>query len=167
MCHVTNRFFARDVRDKVVHVLNNGGTDGDSTVHGSISAILTTIDSERSTSTPTIKTIDYKFKGQQFPYMMVDVGGSELLPEDNLATFDVTQCPEIFEVMVWVFSKGNTTTHTDFVENYIEGIIRCLNGWTDSDITWVLATETNREDVYQDNNETGKMAAVKFEVRIK
>lgn len=159
------RFFGTDIRDKIIDLLNNGGVDSQGNVIKTLKNQLIEIDSERSTATIAPKKITYKWGDNQFPIVLVAPGKSELI-QDELITDDLNITPEIFNVGISAMIKSNSNEIHNYVENYIQAIQEILNGYEDSDITWILVTETDRGDLYQDKQQFMKSGMVVVEARV-
>ena len=143
------RFHGQDVRDKLVSLLT-----------ASMNTMLGTIDTERSQTTPTPKVIGYKWLENQRPLILVDLEDSELIQDEEL-TNDLDITPEIWKANINIQIKSmNADDLHNYIENYIEAIKRILNGYNDSNITWILITDTVRSELYQDKNQSMKMGMV-------
>ena len=156
---MTNRFFAIDVRDKIITLLQDN-------VLG-FNVIIGTINTERTHTTPTAKSISYEWGQNQTQLIRVDVIESEVLYNEACLDLSLTKLPENFKVAVSGFLKSNDTSLKNWVEDWIEAIIRVLHNYNNYDITWIAYTDTKRTDLYNEKNETAKMFDVNFEVRIK
>lgn len=158
------RLYGRDVRDTIVNLLNSGGTKGDGTSIDSFNTTIGTINTERSESTPTAKKITHKWGYNQFQWVFVDVGDSEV-PND-LMDDEFSQAAEFFEVVITGYLKSSNEEIYNYAENWIEAFIRILHGYYDADITHILVTGTIRDTLYQPQKETMKMGGVTLVVRI-
>jgi len=152
---MTNRYLGRDVRDQIVTLLTN-----------SFVTTLATIDSERTSTTPAPIYIGYGWTDNQFPALFVDLGNSSIQQENSDLTNDYTQTVELYTVEVTCVITDAIDLLYNYIENYIEGIIRVLHNYHDTNITWVSAVETKREDLYLRENQTMKIGTVAFEVRV-
>lgn len=159
-----SRYTSIDIRDKIIDILNNGGTDVNTTFK-SMNDNLTDIDALRGTNTLRPLLIDYKWNFNQTPFVLVEMGRSDILNEEQL-TDNYELVTEVYECLVMFEIKTVDNQCQDMVENYIDAIIKCLHGYSDCNIQWILATETDRENVYQKANETLKAGMVRFEIRI-
>lgn len=154
-----------DIRNKIVDLLTNGGTDPRGKVYKSVIGNLTDIDTERGTTTLTPKSIDYKWGQNQHPFIIVDNNGSELINDEELIN-ELTFTPEIFSIDIMFKIKGSFDVIQDWAENYIDAIKRSLHGWCSDGITWMLVTNHTITELYTDKNQTTKGGAVGLEVRI-
>lgn len=152
---MANRFLGRDVRDAVVTLLSNG-----------LTSMLTTIDTERSVTTPAPIYIGYGWTDNQFPAVFVDLGNSTISQEESPLLETYSALKETFIIEVTCVITDAIDLLYNYIENYIEAIIRVVHGYDSADITWISAVETRREDLYLRENQTMKIGTVVFEVRI-
>lgn len=155
---MTNRFTGYDVRNKVVTLLQD--------VSAGFNSIIGTINTERTHTAPTANVITHKWGQNQFPFVFVDLNGSEIDYNGATLNLDYTNLPETYTINVVGFMKAGDDRLTDWVEDWLEGFIRVLHNYHDSDISWIALTRTDRTDLYKNQNETYKMFAAEFEVRV-
>jgi hypothetical protein len=160
-----SRFFAIDIRNKIINLLNNGGVDSQGNVRKSLKNQLIEIDLERSSTTPGPRKITYKWADNQFPIVLVATGKSELL-QDELLTDDLNLTPEIFTIGLSAMIKSNSNDIHNYVENYVQAICEILNGYEDENITYILADETDKGDLYINKQQFTKSGMVIVKVRI-
>ena len=157
---MTGRYLAQDVRDFIVTRLKDG-------TYG-FNKYISTINTERSHTTPDALDITYKWGQNQFPFLLVDLQGSEAIYDDPATpmTLNYTTLPEVFTVLVVGFIKAYTDDIYNYVEDWIEAIIRSLHNYNDTNISWIAYTKTERMDVNDQENQTMKIFSVEFEIRI-
>lgn len=155
-----NRFLAQDCRDKVIELLNDNTTG--------FNALIGTINSERSHNTPTSNSVVYHWGRNQFPFLMVDIDDSEVLYDDDTTPMSLKYeiLPEVYTVYVMGFLKYANDEIYNYAEDWIEAIIRVLHNYNSSDISWIAYTNTERAEIYKNENETMKSFLVSFEVRV-
>lgn len=159
------RYVSRDIRDVIVDLLNNGGTDGRGNTILSFNDYLATVDAKRGETTKQARKIDYTWNENQKPFILVDMQGSEIINDEEL-TSDYELTPEVFTCWVMFRIKATNEELQNYAENWIESIIGVLHGYCNERITWILATDTDIADLYQDKNQTEKAGRVSFEIRI-
>lgn len=159
-----SRYTGIDVRDKIIDLLENGGTRKTGIVHQSFSDALTDIDTKRSTSTITPKMIGYSYP-TDFPYLVVDINSSDI-KQDELITDDYERLPEIFSCTIIFEINDDWDKVQNYIENYIEAVIKSLNGYCDNYISWMLVTGTDKTNTYTLNNSAVRAASVNLEIRI-
>lgn len=145
-------WFARDVRDSVIAKLSS-----------SFSTMLTTIDSERSTTTPKPVRIAYDESLKQLPEIIVLLGDSDIT--QNRGNYKAVQ--ESFNLRVTCFVSGNSIAESENnAENYIEASIRLLQGYsneTAQDKNYFLqCTRVLRDPAYTENGQHRKDVAIEF-----
>jgi len=155
-----NRHLAQDVRDAMITQLQNATTG--------FNAYISTINTERTHTTPTATQITYKWGQNQFPFLLVDIQGSEAIYDDPATpmTLNYTTLPEVYTVLVVGFLKAFTDDIYNYVEDWIEAIIRSLHNYNDTNISWIAYTKTERMDVNDQENQTMKIFSVEFEARV-
>lgn len=156
---MTNRFFAIDIRDKIISLLTDGTTG--------LNARIDTINTERTHTTPHALTIGYEWGQNQYQLIRVEVLKSEILYNEASLDLGLTSLPEAFSVNVAGFIKSNDKAIINWVEDWIEAAVRCLHGYNDNDITWIAYTGSSRTDLYNDRAETAKLIDINFECRVK
>jgi hypothetical protein len=164
---MTKRFYGQDIRDKIIYILENGYTNKRGVAVPKLSTMLATIDTERSQSTPTVAKITYDWGENQRPLVLVDLEDDEMI-QDELLLDDIDNVPDIYACNLHIAIKSNNTSSIhNYVETYIESLKRIMQGYQDSNITWILITGTERSDLYMEKNQTLKFAVVTVEIRIK
>jgi len=153
-----NRYISRDIRDKILTLLNDTSTG--------LNVILNTIDIERTETTPKINLITYKWGFNQIPLIIVDMEKSDTQIKESELTNSYDLLTEIYKCNIIIMSKSNTELLINHIENYIDGIIRILHGYNDSKITWIALTDIEQSDLYQKENQMMKEAVMSFEIRI-
>lgn len=160
-----SRMFSEDIRDLVIDILTNGKTDGNGIVRRSLKDQLTFIDIERTSETPSPKTISYKWSENQLPYVLVNVEKSDII-QDETMTADLEATTEVFDVIIMFVIKDRTNEVQNYIERYIQASLQVLNGYVDSDVTWMLPTESDRGNLYQDKQQYTKTGMVRVAVRV-
>lgn len=160
-----SRFFAIDVRDKIIDLLENGGVDSEGVVRKSLTLQLVDIDTARTMTTQSPNIITYKWGDNNYPTVSVRSTESELL-QDEILTDDLEITPEIFTIEIVSTLKSRDETLHNQVENYIQAIMEILNGYEDTNITETLVTKTDKGEIYSDKNGFKKSGLVMLEVRI-
>lgn len=151
---MTGRYLARDIRDAIVTKLTS-----------ELSSMITTINSERSDTTPAPSFVNYLWDMQQVCAVFVDIGDSETILEEILND-NYTILPELFQLDVSTRLIENSDNIYNYVENYIEAFIRILHSYSDGNITWIRLLSTERNDIYENKNTVSLEAKAIFEVRI-
>lgn len=148
------RFFARDVRDALKDYLEDN-----------FNTTLSTIDTERTETTPPVISFITGKEKNQFPEMYIDVISSTI--ETDEIHSDETYSTEKFEVDITVKMKYSNDSIHNYIENYIEALQRLLNNQTiDPQITYIFATSTLRVDLYDNSGQVLRVGGVKFDVRV-
>lgn len=161
---MTNRYLAQDCRDMVITLLQDSSSG--------FNNMINTINTERTHATPTItdtsKGITYKWGQNQFPFILVDIENSEV-QYDSINTplnMNYVLLPEVYTLNVMGFLKYTNDNVYNYAEDWIEAIIRVLHNYNDGNISWIAYTNTERADIYKNENETLKSFLVQFEIRI-
>jgi len=152
---MTGRYLALDVRDFIVTKLNSD-----------FNTMIGTINTERTHTTPVATDITYKWGQNQFPFILVDIDESEGLTEDYTLDMSYVNLPEMYKLLVIGFLKYANDNIYNYIEDWIEAIIRILHNYNDANISWIMYTRTERAELYKNENETLKSFVVEFEVRI-
>ena len=166
---MSNRYFGYDLIT-FLETLANDTTNG-------INAVIAAINTERSltgdNACPIIANITNTFPKGYLPEMIIDVDSSELDNEDMIggggSTFavrDTNRTPETFRVLISIMHKSNNINLNKWMEIYGEAIYRAYHNYTDDNITWIIATESIRDQIYFDEQQTGKIIGYAFDVRI-
>ena len=156
---MVDRYLAQDVRDQAVTLL------GDSS--SGFNATLTTIDTERSQTTPQANQVTYKWGQFQYPFLFVDVQESEAVYDETTPiSLNYTVLPETYSLIVVGFIKASNDLIYNWTENYIEAIIRVLHNYNSENISWIAYIKTERAEIYKNENEVIKTFAVEFEARV-
>lgn len=165
-----NRYLSRDIRDKIIDLLKNGGVDGQGNTVPSLSVALGDVDAKRGDTTPVPQTrnIVYSWgKNQKTPLIFVDMEESETEMSESEIGAGYEQALEVYKVAITAtLQTANESDLQNYIENYLEAIIEVLHNYCDDNITWILLTETERSPLYSDENQTMKMATCGFEIRI-
>jgi hypothetical protein len=157
---MTDRYLGQDARNAVVTRLQHA-TLG-------FNALITTINTERTHTAPQAAKIDYKWGQHQNPYIVVDLLKGEALYNDPATPMSMqyANMPEVYSILVSGRLKYTDDNLKNWAEDWIEAIIRSLHNYNDSEISWIAYVESDREDMYKDNNFSGVMVGVLFECRI-
>jgi len=157
---MTDRYLGQDARNAVVTRLTDA-TNG-------FNAYITTINTERTHAAPQAKKIDYKWGQHQNPYIVVELLKGEALYNDPATpmSMEYVNMPEVYTVMVTGILKYTDDNLKNWAEDWIEAIIRSLHNYNDANISWIAYNESDREEMYKDNNFSGIMIGVLFEIRI-
>ena len=151
------RFFGTDVRDKVVSLLRAG-----------LETQFVAIDIKRGTTTPRPLSIDYDFDDKRTPAIMVQMADSETLYEEeviNDSSIDIR--PEQYGFgVICVIKDQSQINIVNYVENYIEAVQTVLHGFNDDDITWIMSTGTDRNELTNDQNYSRRGGLVTFDARV-
>lgn len=153
---MTNRYFAIDIRDALITLLQN-----------SFNTTITTINSERTHTTPPALSIGYDWGQNQYQLLRVEVKDSEVQYNEAALNLNLQHLPEVYNVNVAGFIKSNDSNMRNWVEDWIEAIIRTLHNYSSPEISWCAYTGSNRTELYNERNETAKIIEVNFEVRVK
>jgi hypothetical protein len=165
-----NRYVGRDIRDKIIDLLKNGGTDGRGNAIPDLNTAVDAVDTKRTETTPDIteRNITYLWgDNQRTPLVHVDMEDSEPLKDESSlgATYEYTV--EIYKCTITAQIQTSQADRIDnYIETYLEGIIDVLDEYCDSNITWMFITGTDRSELYKRQNQTMKMGACMFEIRI-
>jgi hypothetical protein len=165
-----SRHTGRDIRDKVIDLLKNGGTDCRGNVIPDLNTAIDEVDTKRSETTPDIveRNITYLWgDNQKTPLIHVDMEDSETFKDESSlgGTYEYTM--EVYKCNVTAMYQGSQSSKIhNYIETYIEGIIDVLDEYYDSNITWIFLTGTERSELYQVQNQTMKMGTCAFEIRI-
>lgn len=156
---MTGRYTAIDIRDTIITLLQ--GATG-------FNYYIGVINTERTHVTPTASVITYKWGQNQFPFILVDIQGSEIQYGENSTpmSLDYKTLPEVFTVLIVGFLKYSDDRISDWSEDWIEAIIRSLHNYNSASISWIALTKTERVDLYEKENQTFKVFNCEFEVRI-
>jgi hypothetical protein len=150
-------WFARDVKSKIITRLQ------DSTY--GISNLITTINTERSETTEVPLQVDAESDNGQYPLVFCDLGDSTINPVvgSGVESFD-----ETFNLEITATLKGNNITKLkNDCENYIEAIMRCLQGWKEQSNDGGYICEANaviRADIDTVSDMTVRAITVNFVV---
>lgn len=114
-------WYARDIKDKIITRLTD-------TTYG-IEALISTINNERGEST----SVPYQIGGDadtgQYPLIFVDLGDSTIT---NIVGSNSNSITENFNLEITAVLLDNNIDKLKYdCENYIEAIIRCLQGWNE------------------------------------
>lgn len=155
-----NRLLAQDARDKVIELLTDSTTG--------FNALIGTINSERSHNSPSASSIVYNWGRNQFPFLLVDIDTSEVIYDDDTTPLSLKYeiLPEVYTLYVMGFLKYTNDDIYNYAEDWIEAIIRVLHNYNSSGVTWIAYTNTERADIYKNENETLKSFIVSFEFRV-
>lgn len=150
-------WYARDVKDKIITRLNDA-------TYG-IAAQISTINSERGETTDLPLQIDAESDSGQYPLVFVDLGDSVIA---NVVGSGPYTFYENFGLEVTVVMIGNNIPKLKYdCENYIEAIIKCLQGWKEQDGTGSYiceATGIQRADIDTMQDQTKRAITVAFTV---
>lgn len=151
-------YWAKDVRNLILTRLQDA-TNG-------INALLTTIDTERSESTPQAVTITYGENVSQFPAVYIDLGDSEI---ESVRGMSYQVMPEVFALQITAEVPGSDLASAkDYAENYIEAIIRSLQNYEvltgDGENFVCLASNCVRELLGNQGGQVMRRVGVEFNV---
>ena len=152
------RFYAQDCRNSVITLLQDSSSG--------FNVMIGTVNTERTHTAPTATGIVYNWGRNQFPFLLVDVRTSEVNYESAGITLELSNLPEVHNITVYGYLKAADDNINNWVEDWIEAIIRVLHDYCDSNITWIAYTSTDRDEIYKNENEVIKVFGVNFEVRI-
>ncbi len=157
---MTNRYLAQDCRDQVITLLKNNTTG--------FNSLISTINTERTHSTPSATDITYKWGQNQFPFLLVDIDTSEIIYDDVATPMSLKYeiLPETYTLLVMGWLKYANDNVYNYAEDWIEAVIRVLHNYNDENISWIAYTKTERAEIYKNENETLKSFLVEFEIRI-
>ena len=148
-------WFARDIKSKIITRLQ------DSTY--GISNLITTINTERSETTGVPLQVNAEKDEGQYPLVFCDLGDSSINPVigAGIESFD-----EAFNLEITATLKDNNITKLkNDCENYIEAIMRCLQGWKEqtNDGCYICqASGIIRADIDTDADMTVRAVTVNF-----
>lgn len=164
---MTGRYTEIDCRDKVVDLLENGGTTGQGVSVSSFNTMLGTIETERSLSNsiPTAKSITYKWGMNQYPFILVDLDKSEGITDAYTLDMSYVNLPENYTILVMGFLKYANDEIWNYCEYWIEGIKRVLHNYNSDNISWIAYVSTERAEIYDNQNQRLKSFVVEFEMR--
>jgi hypothetical protein len=152
---MVGRYLAQDVRDFVVSKLDS-----------EFNTMIGTINTERTHTTPTAKSIAYHWGRNQFPFLMVDIEASEGVTDAYTIDMSYVNLPEVYTLLVAGFLKYANDNVYNYVEDWIEAVIRVLHNYNDGNISWIAYTQTERGEIYKNENETLKSFVVELEIRV-
>ena len=155
---MNNRYLGQDIRDQVITLLGDTSSG--------FNNYISTINTERTHSAPSANAITYKWGQNQYPFILVDLGDSEVLYEESSLDMSYVNLPEIYEVMVICFIKVMNDNIYNWIEDWIEAVIRVLHNYNDTNISYITYEKTERAEVYDKMNTTLKVANIIFTVRI-
>jgi hypothetical protein len=151
-------WYAKDVRNQILTRLED--------VTNGINALLTTIDTERSETTPQAELITYGENQSQFPAVYIDLADSNI---ESVRGMDVTVMPEVFECQITAEIPGSDLASAkDYAENYIEAILRSLQNYEvlngDGENFVCLASSVVRELLGNQGGQVMRRVGVEFQV---
>lgn len=157
---MTNRFLGLDIRNKIVTLLTDVSTG--------FNAMIGTINTERTHVAPTALKIETTWGQNQYPFLLVEMQNSTVQYDDPAAPMTTLykNTPETYDVTVAGFLKAFDDRVVDWVEDWIEGVIRVIHGYNSANISWILCTGTERTDIYTEEHGNMKVFSVNFEIRI-
>lgn len=157
---MTGRYLAQDIRDYVITMLEDSSSGFD--------AMIGTINTERTHTTPVSNSITYSWGRNQLPLLIVDVDDSEAQYDDDATPLNLqyTLLPELYTLLIAGYMKYANDNVYNYVEDWIEATIRVLHNYNDTNISWITYQKTERADVYKNENEILKSFLVEFEIRI-
>jgi len=157
---MTDRFTGYDVREAILTKLKDATTG--------FNALIGTINTERTHAAPTALKIESTWGQNQFPFLLVEMQNSEVLYNDPAMpmTMLYQHVPETYNCNIVGFLKAFDDRVVDWVEDWIEAVIRVLHGYNSADISWILVTGTDRTDIYTEEHGTMKIFTVNLEIRI-
>lgn len=155
-----NRYLAQDCRDLVISLLSDTTTG--------FNAMIGTINSERSHNTPSANSVVYDWGRNQYPFLLIDIDDSEALYDDDTTPLSLIYkiLPETYTLNVMGFLKYADDEIYNYAEDWIEAAIRVLHRHSDTNVTWIMYTKTERADIYKNENETLKSFLIEFEIRV-
>jgi hypothetical protein len=150
-------WWARDIRDKIITRLTDA-------TYG-VSALITTINTERSETTETPLQVNAEKDDGQYPLVFIDLGDSTV---ENVKGADSETMLETFNLEVTAFLMGNNITKLkNDTENYIEAICRSLEGFYEQSGTSSYICQLSgiqRMDIDTTADQTKRVAALLFSV---
>lgn len=154
---MTGRNTGIDIRDKVIDLLQDSSSGFDN--------MISTINSERSHTAPSAKSITYQWGMNQYPYLMVDIDGSEGVTDEYILDMSYVNLPEIYTILVMGVMKYANDNIYNWCEDWIEAVIRVLHNYNSDDISWIIYVKTERAEIYDKQNQRLKSFVIEFEAR--
>lgn len=157
---MTNRYLAQDIRDHTITMLQDSSSGFD--------VMIGAINTERTHATPLSRNISYEWGRNQLPLLIVDIDDSEALYDDPATPLNLKYelLPELYTLFIAGYLKYANDNVYNYVEDWIEAIIRVLHNYNDTNISWITYQKTERADIYKNENETLKSFLVEFECRV-
>ena len=150
-------WFARDVKSKILTRLAD-------TTYG-INALITTINTERSETTVSPFQVNAEKDEGQYPLVFVDLGDSTIT---NAIGTEYNEMAENFNLEITaLLMDSNITKLKNDCENYIEAIIRSIQGWkeqTNNGSYICAANSIQRADIDTIQDQTKRAVTVIFTV---
>jgi hypothetical protein len=153
-----SKYYAQDCRNTIISILEDSTSGFDTKI--------ATINTTRTHTAPSAKSIGYTWGSNQYPFLMVDVDNSEVDYDEADISLNLENLPEVHTILVMGFLKYTNDQLQNWVEDWIEAVIKTLHNYNDSNISWVAYTNTDRAELYKSENETIKSFVVVFEVRV-
>jgi hypothetical protein len=130
-----------------------------------VNAQVTTINTTRSQSTPSIADADINTeRSERNPEIIVDYEESEITQYFSGGNDDLRKTCSV--TVTAFLTSSDKTNIKKYVSNYIEAITKSLNNYSTGDITIILATEDILADLYMEGSELTKVGGVRFQVLI-
>jgi hypothetical protein len=128
--------------------------------------MISTINTERSGSTPECVSFSIEETSGQFPEMIMLLSETEYQSSLGMGA---TIMPEITDLKIIMQITSNTVRNTlNYSEDYIEALLRLLQNYrtytADGSMFYVLATGVDRDVVYTDQAQSYKAVAVQFQI---
>jgi len=150
-------WFARDIKSKILTRLADN-TNG-------LSALITTVNSERTETTALPFRVNAEKDEGQYPAVFVDLGDSII---GNAIGTEYNEMAENFNLEITALLMGSEITKLkNDCENYIEAILRCLEGYKEQDNYGSYICEANtiqRADIDTIQDQTKRVVTVVFTI---
>lgn len=128
-----------------------------------------TINTTRSTTTPTIRRFATNWTNNQFPVCYIDLGDSDVFNDENELNNNIELEVEDYQLEITVEHKSNKAREEFALEMeiYAEAIEKTLHGFYNTNIIWTIVTGVQRAEVSTPQNQTHKFVTVIFQVKVR
>lgn len=155
-----SRIYGYDIISKLYTQFN-------SNINTNISAINTARSLSVDQSCPAITTIttDGVLK-YQLPELFIAIAGTELDNESDIIGTDIDSTRETYSVEISIFHNSNSQYLSLHMELFMEAIYKTIHQYHDADITITLCQSSIRDELYNQQNETMKIAGYLVDIII-
>lgn len=155
---MTGRYFAYDIREKIETLLNDVATG--------FNVLISTINTERTHTAPSAKSISHAWGKNQFPLLLIEIKDSEVIYGESSLDTNIKHLPEVYNIQIVGFIKSADSARKDWVEDWLEAMIRVLHNYNDENITWIMLKRTDRDEINTEENQWMNMFFSEYEARI-